>query len=62
MEIAEKESPRVDNQCEIETSDGMLAIGDSLMIAITSSLQEIYPIITIDAKIERCYDIRWRHY
>jgi len=41
LEIAEKESPRVDNLWEIETSVGMLAIGDSIMIDITSSLQEM---------------------
>ncbi|UPW81300.1 acyltransferase family protein [Lysinibacillus sp. Ag94] len=36
-----------------KTYKGILAIGDSLMIDIASSLQEIYPNITIDAKIGR---------
>ncbi|MED3803089.1 acyltransferase family protein [Lysinibacillus xylanilyticus] len=77
LEIAERDSSKVDTKEEIETTDeqgiesgqkedsvsdvisikktykGILAIGDSLMIDIASSLQEIYPNITIDAKIGR---------
>ncbi|MBG9452688.1 peptidoglycan O-acetyltransferase [Lysinibacillus sphaericus] len=38
---------------ESESYNGILAIGDSLMIDIASSLHNIYPNITIDAKIGR---------
>ncbi|MGE7947447.1 acyltransferase family protein [Lysinibacillus sp. NPDC093688] len=38
---------------ENESYNGILAIGDSLMIDIASSLHNIYPNITIDAKIGR---------
>ncbi|WP_107924758.1 acyltransferase family protein [Lysinibacillus parviboronicapiens] len=53
-----KETPQTETNDSNSNSlndsyEGILAIGDSVMIDIASSLQKIYPNITIDAKIGR---------
>ncbi|MGE7090921.1 acyltransferase family protein [Lysinibacillus sp. NPDC048646] len=56
--VQNNETPQKDNnnpsvKPSSEAYKGILAIGDSVMIDIASSLHKIYPTITIDAKIGR---------
>lgn len=52
-ETSQKEKNETSVKPTNQSYTGILAIGDSVMIDISSSLQKIYPNITIDAKVGR---------